>query len=123
MSDNKAAGGRAHEKTAQPVRQAREPASLTSGRASSLMGGMGGGRYICSTRRRSGEKDRLGSGGRSTTSRSSLGGVKYPCVGRSWSKPGAPSKNAAPWRLLARRSKLCAKCRHGQQPWVQARHT
>ena len=52
------------------------PASLTSGRASSLIGGIGGGRSICRILRLSGEKDRLGSGGRSTMSRNSCGGVR-----------------------------------------------
>jgi len=72
----------------------RAPASLTSGRASSLMGGMGGGRYSCSTRRRSGENDRLGSGGRSTTSRISWGGCRYPAVGRSRSPRAGPGARA-----------------------------
>ena len=50
------------------------PASFSSGRASSLMGGSGGGRYSWSTMRRSGEKDRLGSGGTSTRSMICCGG-------------------------------------------------
>lgn len=50
------------------------PASFSSGRASSEMGGLEGGRLSCITSSRFGEKDSSGSGGASTMSAISLGG-------------------------------------------------
>ena len=59
------------------------PASLSSGLASSLMGGSGDGLYSCRTLVLSGEKDKFGSGGMSTRSMISCGGVMYPVAGLS----------------------------------------
>ncbi len=58
-----------------PLVHGISPASFSSGRANSLMGGLGGGRYICRTLVLSGENDKLGGEGASTISAISGGGI------------------------------------------------
>jgi hypothetical protein len=65
-------GVRANFSTAQLQKQL--PASFSSGREISEMGGSEGGRCSCSSSRRSGEKDNDGCGGASTICRISGGG-------------------------------------------------